>query len=295
MKLDRVFFTSNIYSGSNWNRENTEKYIFSDEHGKYELGFFEHYMDDNYVKSVIEMPISYGCPAKCKYCASSNISCFHPMDEKQLNSIFKYIYLKKDLKSKTCVLLSITGIGDIRFNTNNVIIFLNSLKQYKNIYLTISSNFWNKGLLKSIVDISSFVSIRYIQYTYISSDDRIVRSIIPLFQGMNIQPMKQFVGFIEESKYHYFRINYIVIKGINDSNDSVSDFINRINGIKKRIIVRISKLNETNATVRNNLESTDINTLYNIENKLKKAGVKCYVFFSKENDHMNCGQLLTES
>lgn len=76
MRLKKKITVDNQYSGNGWNFEKTTKYIFEMDNIVLEAGYFEHYMDDEYVKSVVELPVSYGCPAHCGFCAASAIDRF---------------------------------------------------------------------------------------------------------------------------------------------------------------------------------------------------------------------------
>ena len=285
--------TKNLYSGSNWNQENTEKLIYKDNSCKYEVGYFEHYLDGEFVKSVIELPVSYGCPAKCKYCASSKIVASNPLSDMQMLKLFEDVYKLKSLETKDIVLLSLTGIGDLFFNTENVLKFLKLLEKYNNIQVTLSSSFWNTRLLSDVVELKDYIHIRCIQYTYVSCDSQINEKLIPFYKSFDSE--SQLDNFLEFTRAHSefrFRINYIVIKDINDSKKCIDNFINKIEGTN--LIVRISKLNETNATKSNQLKSVPNNKLNEIRDYMRSKNLNCYAFYSHKNDNMNCGQLITE-
>ena len=285
----------NKYSGSNWNNEKTEKLVFQDNHGKYEVGYFEHYMDKKYVKTVIELPVSYGCPAKCSYCASSQIENLYKLTSQQLAELFDKIYVSKRLSSNRNVVLSLTGMGDIYFNQENVLEFLKNIQAYNNLQVTCSSTFWNTDLLGKIVSLKDVIKIRYIQYTHISENKEIVKKLIQAYRKQEISlGLDDYIEFILKNDESFFRINYIVIEGINDSKEQVDIFIEKISSIKEKVVVRISKLNETKATVKNALKPTNIDKLYKIKTQMESRGINCYTFYAEKNDNMNCGQLLTE-
>lgn len=287
--------TTNKYAGSNWNFEETEKFIYGDRYRKFEVGYFEHYNDRNFVKSVIELPVSYGCPSKCLFCASSNIENFEILKAEQMFYIFQNIYESKQLCKKTRVLLSLTGMGDLYFNADNVFKFLQFLEKYENLSITLSSSFWDTKLLERVINLKESLSIRYIQLTYISNLEGAIAKIVPFRSKRKILPgVTDFIDYVAESKEKLFRINYIVIQNVNDSNEDIDRFIQTITKIKDKIVIRISKLNETNATRRNSLNSVSIDRLNSIKDILIAHGFECYVFYAFENDNMNCGQLLTE-
>ena len=85
-----------------------------------------------------------------------------------------------------------------------------------------------------------------------------------------------------------------MIDGINDSDDNIHEFMNKIGFIKEKVTIRISKLNETKASNRNCLKIPSEDKLNHIKEVLESEDFNCYVFFSLKNDNLNCGQLITE-
>lgn len=293
MEIVQYIKCDNRYSGSDWNIEKTIKLVFQDENRNYEVGYFEHYLNERYIKSVIELPISYGCPSKCKFCASAAIDDFYQMNADQMQNLFEYIYFEKCLYEKDYVLLTLTGTGDLFFNAENVKDFLLRLSTYKNLYVTLSSCLWNLQLLKMFDQLSDKLKIRNIQFTYISNKEDIVRNIIPIYQERQIN-FDEIVKYIKSSNKQYYRINYILMKGLNDTVEDFNILKNTLLEIKDKIVVRISRLNETKSTKRNNLYPTSVESMQQFKEILSKEGIKSYIFYSEKNDNMNCGQLITE-
>lgn len=293
--LERQYSNKNNYRSKDWNRESTHKFVFRDTHGIYEAGLFWHYLDKTFVKAVMELPVGFGCPSKCRYCASARIDGFYPLTAQQMQSMFGQLYRENDLDKTAPVLLSMTGMGDIYFNQENVFAFLKTLREYKNLSLTLSSNFWTVPLLAKAVAVNSFLPIRYIQYTYVSDKQDIRENLIGILGSMSKQNfMDEYISFIQADNNSFYRINYIVISGINDSADDVSRFIRLVDGIKDKITIRLSRLNETGATKDNHLVPPDCVRLGEINEQMKNAGLQSYIFYSENNDNMNCGQLITE-
>ena len=293
MKVLETIKVDNFYSGSNWDFERTTKYIIDLDGIQIEAGYFEHYKGNTFVKAVIELPQSYGCPSKCRFCASAAIEGCHLLDADTLEEMFYYIYQDNNLQKQQYVLLTMTGMGDIFFNYKNVELFLKRIKDTKNLYVTLSSCLWNVDLLKKVHGLSKYISIRNVQITFITDDNEILSRIIPYYQSKEYQ-MREVLDYIKTSEEQYYRVNYIMIKNINDSEEIFRRFCNLLNEVKDKVIVRISKLNETKATKRNQLQSTDINKLEMLQKSLQKENIKSYIFYAHKNDNMNCGQLITE-
>lgn len=293
--LERQCSSENKYKSKDWDREITNKFIFRDSHGIYEAGLFRHYLGKTFVKAVIELPVGFGCPSKCRYCASARIDGFYPLTAQQMRSMFEQLYWENDLDKMGNVLLSMTGMGDIYFNQKNVFAFLDTLRGYNNLSLTLSSNFWTASLLEKAVAVRNLLQIRYIQYTYVSDKQDIRERLIGILDSMEKQDfLDEYISFVQADNNLFYRINYIVISNINDSEDDVDRFIRLVDGIKDKLTVRLSRLNETGATRENHLVPSDCVRLGEINEQMKNAGLQSYIFYSENNDNMNCGQLITE-
>lgn len=189
-----------------------------------------------------------------------------------------------------------TGTGDVFFNEDNVFNFLLLLKEYKNLSITLSSSFWDTKLLDRAEKLKEILKICHIQLTYTSDSHEVLAKLMPLYNKRKALPiLSDFIEYVSKTDGISFRINYIVILNINDSKEDVYRFIEKIKPIKDKIVVRVSKLNETNAMKRNKLQATTIDSLNSIKDIFIDEGFMWYIFYSYENDNMNCGRLLTET
>lgn len=151
--LCNKYSTTNTYAGSDWNFEETTKYIFSNNHEYIEAGYFIHYLQAGNSmeekKHVIELPSSYGCLMKCGFCASSQINNIHALDAEEIYEIFTYIFDHNQLESKKHILVSMMGIGDLYFTMNTVEKLLQKIHcNYNNIYFSVSSCYWTELMVK---------------------------------------------------------------------------------------------------------------------------------------------------
>ena len=97
------------------------------------------------------------------------------------------------------------------------------------------------------------------------------------------------------SSIRNLRINYLMIKGLNDNCEDFKRFVDLVDCIKNKVTIRISKMNNTIDSKKNNLMPPDINSLFELRDYLLKKGFNVYVFYSMIDDNMNCGQLITEN
>ena len=294
MRLINKICVENEYSGSNWDFEKTTKYVFDLDGWEIEAGYFEHYKDGRLVKSVLELPQSYGCPSKCGFCATSGIEQFYIFRADQLLELFDYLYTENSLIDHKYVLLTMTGMGDIYYNYDHVERFLLGLKGYTNLSVTLSSVLWNAELLRKVELLSSQIRIRNVQITYVTDNDEIRSKIIPIYRQKEYK-LDEVIAFMKESHKDYYRLNYILMEGINDNQKDFEIFANKMRDLKDKVIIRISKLNETKASKRNRLYPAEMEVMEKFHRFLQDAGMNSYVFYAKKNDHMNCGQLITEN
>lgn len=133
-----------------------------------------------------------------------------------------------------------------------------------------------------------------IQATYVSLKPEITKQLIPGLSKFTFNFKDIITNLVNAFPRQKIRINYLVIKDVNDTADDFNMFINTLKGIETRVYVRISKLNETVAANTNNLFSPDISRMAELKKKLENANIETYLFYSYQNDKMNCGQLITE-
>jgi adenine C2-methylase RlmN of 23S rRNA A2503 and tRNA A37 len=300
MFLLNTIICENEYSGSDWSFETTKKYVFEIDSLHIEAGFFVHYKDktkNKIKKYVIELPSGFGCAMKCKFCASSMLqSCCDVISDNQLFKLFEYIYYDNKLNDIEIpshkLLVTFTGIGDYYFSSKSIMGFVTLAKAY-NFSITLSSCYWTKPLVSKTIEIDKYkhVKIRCLQMTYISHDKTLVERLIPYYRNLEYD-IESLVDFIQKVEFRKFRINYLIVKGINDDKDSINKFIDIFSKVKHKIKVRIAKLNKTPATVYNELTPVSIVQMENINEKLIAEGFDSYCFYSHKNDNMNCGQLL---
>jgi len=286
---------SNEYSSRNWNAEDTYRYVFKVGELLVEAGYYIHYKDGKIVDKTIELSTSCGCICKCKYCASSQIPSFTQLSANQIMSIYKMICQLNDIKSdENNLIIAMTGSGDYRYTYESTNEFMLSIHR-RNIKaeFIISSCAWTDNLVKEAEKVADEgVAFKYLQCTYISHDKNKVKSVIQHYP--HECDMNKLNDVIINSKLsNKFRINYLMIKDINDDL-SFNNFVEIVKPIKDDILVRISKLNKTSSSVKNNLNPTGEKELLCLKEICEQNNIEAYIFRSQQNDNMNCGQLIMD-
>ena len=184
------------------------------------------------------------------------------------------------------------GIGDLYFTIDSV---LGAIKQMasvnKKITFSVSSCYWTYDMLKKVENMSTEVLFRSIQFTYVSYDNDVLKNIIKFYESRTYD-IDMISSMITKSKLHQFKINYIMIEGVNDSEKDFEIFISKLKKIRQKIVIRISKMNVTESSKMNKLNGTTINKMMDFKKQLKDEGFNVYLFYSYKDDQMNCGQLI---
>ncbi len=290
--LDSISVT-NKYNYRNWNTEVSTKYIVRFEGNiVVELSYFSHYKDKVHVKNAIEIPLSSGCSIKCRHCASGHILRPVLLDILQLIKLFDFIVEKHQINEGEYFNISYTGMGESMFQLNNLIelskYIYNRFLKSEFVFSTVG---FSGSYIKRIDALSTLINIRYLHITYLHYDADKVSLIIPYSHDYGFDILK-LVEIIKNLNNVVIRINFVVIKGYNDDLEHLGGFINIMKSIKNKVIVRISRLNETDVSNENELFSPSLSRVVEIKNNLLLAGFNCYIFSSETNDKMNCGQLM---
>ncbi len=300
MILSNVYYVEGQYQTRSWSAEKTYKYVFEVEGGYVESGCFIHYVDKGmtqYTEHVIELSSSIGCAMRCAFCASSDIKKIRTLTAQEIFDIFYYIYQDKvpRFPDSTRIVVSFLGIGDLFYTIESVLAAMEMIFRIDHrILFNLSSCFWTPEMLKKVEAFSLVDNIKTIQITYISAKPEITKRHIPGLSKFSFTFKKIIADMVSAFPQRKIRINYLVIKDVNDSSEDFYMFANMLKGMESRVFVRISKLNTTVAANTNNLFPPDVSQMTELMKILQGANIEAYLFYSYQNDKMNCGQLITE-
>lgn len=299
---DKIIKTrSNRYMSQTWNIEDTTRYVFKvgNKGSHVEAGYYIHYMNAEVVEKVIELSTSYGCTYGCKYCASSKIKPFAPLTAEEMLQMLEKIVERNGINQTETFTLALTGSGDYSKTFKYVNLFLSqATMKYKNCKLILSSCAWSLALKESVIElIKKGAQIKFLQWTYISSNYNTIIKVIPSFPQenaiLNIKNIIKDFCHIAELK-DKFRINYLMIKDVNDSTEDFQSFVELFSDLKKNVLVRIAELNETSSSIAAHLLPAERSKLDELKSMCTQQGINAYIYFAEINDHMNCGQLITD-
>jgi len=299
LKLIKTYQVENTYAGHGWSHEETYKYVFQCPSGILEAGFFLHYNDASksiLVKRVIELPLSVGCYMGCLFCASGSIPQCTPLTGQDMFDIYLEVQKVHSVRFGEPLLITFTGIGEIADNFTAVHECVRRIGVSRPKFdITLSSCRWTKELMEQALFLQSYGNIRKIQQTYVHYDADTMHRLIPGLCDVTEFSIAQWVNCVSEIAFNRFRLNYVALRGINDSSENVQALARLLHPVREKVLVRVSMLNKTKTSVKNGLRSASIEMMELVRMQLNEMGIQAYVFYSHKNDGMNCGQLITEA
>ena len=292
IELVKTFKNKNYYKSANWNIEYAIRHIIRLDNQIIEISYFNHYYNDRFIKSALELPVSFGCPISCRYCASGQIKKNKNLTAEQILSLYTFSLKENNLAANQNLLITFTGIGEGALNFQNIYdATLKIQKDNPKARFTFSTVGIKYEYFQLVDGLSSMINSHYLQITYIHNIKGKIYKLIPNLKRYKFS-MESVVAAISLLKNIKPRINIVLFKDFNDSIDDWKGFDNLFNKLKQKIRIRITSLNQTEASCSNNLEPVNADTLDLLNNFLIEKDYDSYVYHTDINDNLNCGQLI---
>jgi adenine C2-methylase RlmN of 23S rRNA A2503 and tRNA A37 len=281
------------YDARHWDLERANRYVIRSGSRVVEASFFQHYANGVHVKNVIELPTSFGCPVRCGHCASSLLGKAEQLDVDTLLDITTLISQthRHDLELSPRCLVTFSGIGEGAFQRANLKPASKAIQRLlPDAYFTFTTVGHDPSFVTHIGELAQEVPVHYLQISYLHFDSVELQVVIPRAVALGFD-FPALVSTIRASPGVPIRLNYVVIRSYNDSSAHVAHLCRLVDGLQSRIVFRVSRLNETAASRRNQLAPPTREALLMVREGLAESGFEAYVFASSENDNLNCGQL----
>ena len=285
------------FNSRNWNKERIDKYLLKyDDKRIIESMVIVHLKDDIPRDLTIEISNMYNCVVGCIFCASGSLpesQIFLTADDylKQVETCLEESNL--DPNDYPNFYISFAGIGEPSLVKEEIAKGINLIKgKYNNIQVNIATtgfdsscfDYWNKMNLP----------IRTLQLSCYAFDLEKIKYIIKnIPKNYNLfDNIKNAIKYKNNHNICRVKINYVVLKELNDGDEDINNLINCLNEFKNDIIIKISFLNYTKKCKENNLISPNKEDMLKIKNILIDNGFKCYLFGTENNTELGCGQLV---
>jgi len=220
-----------------------------------------------------------GCLMGCDFCATSYMTFKRNLYVFEiLNQIYNNYFDINNIKLlKKIYTILYMGMGEPLHNYKNVIksvlilnnIIINNIVKYRIIISTV-------GYLKYIYKISILKGIK-ITISLNASTDIVRNKIMPINKKWNIESIiNVYINYLNKN-FNKITVAYILLKGLNDSNDSALELIKILNNN----FIKNINLIPFNMHKFINYKKTSYNNIKIFQNILKFNGVNTFIRFSK--------------
>ena len=288
------------YEARSWNNQLVHRYLL-----KYrkqgidriiECMTIIHYYDEKIRDLTVELSNMYNCIVGCRFCASGALpeatSFLEALEYvRQLNTCLKESGINANEFENFYV--SFAGIGEPSVVYKTIV---EGMIMIRDLYPRVKFNVATFGFNKDCFDYwGSFdLPVRTLQIPFYSDDNEKLRYIVK-----NLPEDYEFKEILKKAIFckHKWekcrvKVNYISMKGINDSDSDIKRMCDCLEEYKNEIIVKISYLNYTKPGEDNNITSPGKERLYKIGDYLTLRGFNNYIFGTAINTELGCGQLV---
>ena len=285
------------YNSRSWNKERIDRYLLKyDSERIIECMTIVHMKDTIPVDLTIEISTMYNCVVGCRFCASGSLpetNIFLTAEDymKQVETCLKYS--NENPNNYPNFYIAFTGIGEPSIVKEQIAKGINIIKKkYSNVQVNIATTAFDNTCFDYWDSMN--LPIRTLQLPYYSCDYNKLKYIIQNLPT-NYDLTENIAKAIKYKKNHVncrVKVNFVVINDINSSKDDVFKMLNYLSKFKNDIIIKISFLNYTKKCQENNLSSPNDDRMLEIVNQVKSGGFECYLFGTKNNTELGCGQLV---
>lgn len=287
------------YNARSWNNQLVHKYLLKyNKGGKnriLECMTIIHYQNERINDLTIELSNMYNCVVGCRFCASSALPetiCFlDGLDYvRQLNTCLTESGINPDEFENFYV--SFAGIGEPSVAYKSI---ADAMVIIRDMFPQVKFNIATFGFNMKCFDYWRVMElpIRTLQIPFYSSEIETLKYIVEnLPSAYDFQSVvKNALSYKNSKKECRVKINYLVMKDINDTPQELENLCKYLEEFKNDIVIKVSYLNYTKPGEENNFYSPGIEKLDKIKKKLDKQGFNCYIFGTEINTELGCGQL----
>ncbi len=288
------------FSARSWNNEVATKYLLryrvNEKDHVLECMSIIHYFNNEVKDLTIELSNMYNCVVGCTFCSSAalpeSVVYLTPLDYvRQLNTcinesgidpnVFEHFYVSfAGIGEPSCVYKSITeGMKIIR-------------DMFPHVQFNIATFGFDYHCFEYWAE--QDLPIRTLQIPLYSTDEETLRKIVknlPADYSLK-RNISLAIDYLKKHSLCRVKVNYLVMKGINDSESEVSKVIDYLSPFKDQITVKVSFLNYTKPGEKNNIIAPEAESLIRIKKRLLESNFSCYIFGTAENTELGCGQLV---
>jgi|YNPMSStandDraft_2_1061718.scaffolds.fasta_scaffold00849_5 23S rRNA (adenine2503-C2)-methyltransferase len=238
-----------------------------------------------------------GCPIGCKFCATGNSGFIRNLDAHEIidqfllaSNFLKNINIENEEKNNNINNIVFMGMGEPLLNIKNVFASIETLNNPTLINLssrkiTISTS----GIENKLEELFNFKIPIRISFSLHSPENIKRKEIIPINNNID-EIINKFENYYNKTR-NRITIEYILIKNVNDDDNSINKLIN----ISKKLGNFINLI-QYNPVSNIDFEPTDEEKILKIKSKLEKSNINVSVRYKRGREIKGaCGQLLWEN
>lgn len=285
------------YNSYRWNKESIDRYLLKyDDKRIIECMTIVHLKDDEELDLTVELSNMYNCVVGCRFCASGSLPESH-------------VYLSTDDYLKqvdTCLeesgsnpydypkfYIAFTGIGEPSIVKEEIALGIRKIQEkYSNVEVNIATTAFDNTCFQYWAGMD--LPIRTLQLPYYSCDSEKMKYIIrnlPKGYDLNLN-ISEAIKYKRCHEMCRVKVNFVVIEGLNSSYQEIDRMLAFLEPFKEEVILKISFLNHTKKCQEYNLASPNYERMLEIVNIIRSRGFNCYLFGTKNNIELGCGQLV---
>jgi len=294
MRIAQILESEMGYSARTWDVEHASRYVLDIDGRMVEFSHFRHFKSGAYVKDVIEIASSFGCTVGCHHCAAADLPHMQALTADEIVAASILIADRHDLTEASRLLFTFSGIGEGSLLRTPM---FEAARRLQHLYPSAEFVMTTVGIrpefIGAVGDLSDELNVKYLQVSLFSSDSQAVRLMMPLGDRLGYSVDALVDAMAAESRLRY-RLNYVVIEGLNSEVAQVESILQAFEPVRGSAVLRVSRLNETSASLRNGLRQPPVASVKRAADVARDKGWDAYHFYSDGNDQLNCGQLAGE-
>ena len=265
-------------------RDRTAKYLFELEDGATIETVLMHF---NFGKSVC-VSSQVGCNMACSFCASGLLKKQRDLTAGELVGQIMYIQKELDAQGERVDNIVVMGTGEPFDNYENVMDFCAVVNSDHGLsigarHITISTC----GIVPRIYEFAQGHYQYNLAVSLHAPNDELRRSLMPVDKAYPLDELMKALKTYSEDNHRRLTFEYILLKGVNDSDDDAKQLADLIRGMNA--YVNLIPYNEVD---ENGYKTTDERRALHFYDVIMKNGVKA-TLRSRHGDDIDaaCGQL----
>ncbi len=289
---------SSKYHARSWDYQDANRHILRSFSGKnIEAMTIKHFRNSELRDVTIEVSNMFGCTVGCYFCAANALGHASPLNPieylAQVNSCLTVDGITPDELPEFQV--SFAGIGEPSVVAQKILYGAAHIyRLYPSVRFNIATSGYN--LLAFDTWRASFFHLRTIQLPYYHHNPELMKHVFSKTVPPPIHYVLPKALLLAGANEHCrVKINYILIKGLNDDSRTLDEFMGLVDAYRDSIAIKLSFLNPTEATSDLSLLSPEMAKFERIRAEMQGRGFQCYVFGTPGDPQIGCGQLAAQS